>query len=554
MKTLESITQNGETWKSISSVDDKIHESWVVSNFGRVYRLPYSNGKVSTELREVSIIPIENKGSDYFYFPAGITKNRSKIVLPLIVKKLFDESFNEITNSTPHYFFKDGNSKNNHIDNIVVFYPLINYPHLVWDFYETLSSNVKNKKFQYLTAIEFGDLDLPIIEKSFNEWKNKNNLPYYECPPSGKAILKLISDTLRKMNLRGGIDSWLSYHNKNSHEIGDAEHIFQVSNSGSIHKSRLECFVQNVIFEMSLIDENFKQQPLSKLIDNEVGDYDPVPDQFFFHPKNGKLVIVEVFGVADPEKKNDERGLYYIEKSQRKYQLYSDENIIFIDLWVKNKPMREILEMINTKFISQDIIESPLTFSESLMPKSERLNLLEFLMDFKKKNGIFEVGELKKHNGRVHKLLVRYCLDLSIQPCEFLSQKIYPEIDLPIGEGGFVSVRAYKRNQKLISQITKLVEKGIVKSVNDLKKIKTGVSLSDRLFRMTRSIGTTSGEWFKKEFPQLNKTKKSNEYSFEEIIELFKKYKTRTEAQLAHSGIYKRAYREELIDKLFPVK
>jgi hypothetical protein len=555
MKKIESVSQEGEIWKSVFSVYDKIHESWIVSNFGRVYRLPYRNGKVTTKLQEIFVKPIEWDTSDYYYFSAGIGKNRSKIVLPFVVKKLFDKSFKEVFDSSPRYYFKDGNSRNNHVDNIVIFYPLVNYPNLLWDFYEILSSNVKNKKFQYLIAIEFGDLDLSIIEKSFDEWKNKNNLPYYQCPPTGKAILKMISDTLKKINLPGGIDSWLNFNGKNSHEMGKIEKIFQVSNSGSSHQSRLECFVDNVMFEMSLIDENFKQQPLSNLIQKKLVDYDPVPDFFFLHPKNKKLVLVEVFGVADLENKNNERGLEYIKKAEQKYELYSDENIIFIDLWVKNKPMKEILEMINKKFILNDIIETPLIFSASLMPKSEILNLLDFLRDFKKQHGIFEVGELKEHNPKVHRILARYCSDIGVQVCEFLAEKIYPEIELPVGEGGFVSVKGYRRNQKLISEITELVNLGQIKNVNDFKNYHSEVSITDRLYRMTKSMGTTPSEWFKKTFPNVEpKHKSSVEYSHEEIVQKLNGHKNRTTAQLLHPGIYKYASRIGLLEKIYPTK
>jgi len=553
MKELNSITIEGEVWKSLNQIYPQIHDSWVVSNFGRVFRLSYNDGKRIHHLNEVSLRKIENPNSDYLYFSAGIGNNRTKFSLPLVVSKLFDETFSEVDTSTPHYYFKDGNSTNNHIDNIGVFYPLINYIDLVWDFYKTLSSKVPNKKFGFLSDNELRDLSSEIISNSFEEWKYKHSLPYYNMKPTGAAVIKLISDTMKKHKLKGGIESWLKHHGKNSIDSQNGERIKYISNSGSVHQSRVECFVRNLYFKSGLVDENFVSKSLSQLIGIHLVSYDPVPDEFFIHPKTGQLVVSETFGVSKDKESKDDRENTYLKKSNLKYQLYSE--MVFVDLWVKGLTLPQVLDLFNSKLIEKDIISEPLPFSEDLMPQVEKYHIEDVLKSLYNEIGVFEVGELKKKNQYVHKKLVQYCLDLGIMPCQFLWERIYPEIKLPIGEGGFPSVKGYKRNLELISKITDLVQGGFVKNVSDLKKYdKEGESLTDKLFRMTRSIGTTSSKWFKQNFPNLIKTKPSREYQLDELYEKLSGFKNRWSAQQSYPGLYKHAYNLGIIDEIYPKK
>lgn len=550
MKELNSITQEGEVWKLLNEIYPKIHKSWVVSNFGRVFRLSYNDGRTIHPLNEVSLTKIEYQNSDYFYFSAGMGSNRKKFVLPLVVSKLFNESFSETEKSTPHYYFKDGNSTNNHIDNIVVFFPLINYIDLVWGFYEILSSKVSNKKFEFLSGNELRDLSSEIIYKSFEEWKSKHGLPYFNMKPTGIAVIKLINDTMKKHELEGGIESWLKCHGKNTIDSQNGERIRYISNSGSVHQSRVECFVRNLYFEIGLIDENFKSKSLSQLLGKTLDSYDPVPDEFFNHPKTGQLVVSETFGLSKRKKSKDDRENSYLNKSNVKYELYSE--YCFVDLWVKGLTLPQVLDLFNSKLIEKNIISEPLPFSEELMPQVEKYYIEDVLKSLYNKIGVFEVGELKKKNQYVHKKLVQYCLDLGIIPCQFLWERIYPEIELPIGEGGFPSVKGYKRNLELISKITDLVQGGFVKNVRDLKKYdKEGESLTDKLFRMTRSTGTTSGEWFKQNFPEYT-TKGSADYSIREITEIISNFRNRHEVQLRYPGLYKYGKKLGLIDKLYP--
>jgi hypothetical protein len=355
---------------------------------------------------------------------------------------------------------------------------------------------------------------------------------------------------MKKHELGGGIEAWLKCHGKNTIDSQNGERIRYISNSGSVHQSRVECFVRNLYFEIGLIDENFESKSLSQLLGKTLVSYDPVPDEFFNHPKTSQLVVSETFGVSKRKKSKDDRENSYLMKSDVKYELYSE--FCFVDLWVKGLTLPQVLDLFNSKLIEKGIISEPLLFSEDLMPQVEKYYIEDILKSLYNKIGVFELCELKKENQYVHKKLSEYCRDLGIMPCQFLWERIYPEIELPIGEGGFPSVKGYKRNLNLITKITELVEQGLVKKVSDLKKYKNnGVSLNDRLYRMTNSMGTTRGEWFKQNFPECT-TKRSGDYSIREITEIISNFQNRHEVQLRYPGLYKYAKKLGLIDKLYP--
>jgi len=497
MEELKDITLDGEVWKSVNEFDSSIHNSWVVSNYGRVFRLSYKTSHNKTF--PLSEVKIKFHKNNHCLFSCGVGKKRKQLSLPLVVFSLFNDEFTLKNSTIPKYFFKDGNFKNNHIDNIVVIYPLKEYPELVWDLYERISDSIKHKKFRYALNQDLKDLFGEELLIVFNEWKKYHGCLYYECPPTGSAFVKLISDTLKSVGLLGGIDEWLIFNGKNTFDLSNDKFFRYISNCGTFHNSRVECFVRNVYYHLGLIDENFRQESFSKIINKKIIGYDPKPDEFFIHPKNNTLVISETFGVAYNNLKNDKRGNNYVKKAKKKYKIYSD--YVFIDLWTKGLNMRDVLNLLNKKLLDNDIIDEPISFNENLLPKGEKSSIIEKLNDLKNELGIFSMDDLKLHDSYIHGKLSKYCSDLNVTPTKFLCDNIFEDIDLIETKSGVFSIKTYENHKEITNEVSQLVKSGVVTKPKDLYNIDT--ALYWRCFRMVRSMDKIMSVWFNETYPNV---------------------------------------------------
>jgi hypothetical protein len=364
--------------------------------------------------------------------------------------------------------------------------------------------------------------------------KDFNGVPYYKVSSYEWYPIYIFKD-----------DKWYEVTKSYSSSTGK-----QMNNSNPVSwdNSRVECFVRNVYYKLGLIDGDFKQTSLSKIVDENFEQYDPVPDEYFKHPISGELVISETFGFSQKHGDNDRLSKLYVEKSKVKYQLYS--KYIFIDLWVKTLTLKEILNLINDKLIIGGIINNPLLFSEDLMPQSEKIHIESELKEIKKRIGIFDLTKLKEIDQYLHNKLAHYCKDLGTTSIQFLNDRIYPEIELPIGEGGFLSIKGFIRNNDYTKRVMDLISEGKVKNTKDL--FREDSALYYCIYRMTHSNKKTITQWMDETFPNLNRKKKSNELTYEEVLNTVSGFKNRNEVQLKYPGIYKYAKQLGIINKIYP--
>jgi len=502
MKEINDISSNGEIWKTINEFDKKIHKSWVISNFGRVFRLSYEtkSGQIFP-LKEVT--KFVQPHCDFQSVIVGIGSNRKKLPVPLMVKYLFDDNFVYIKKRLTHTSFEDGDIKNNHVDNIKIYYSLIHYPDLIFEFYKILSEGVENKKFDYLTSSEIKDLNESYILESWNTFTSVFELPH-TLKPTGAAVLKLISDSLKNQGESGGINSFLIYNGLQPHksEKISIDNFKYISNLGVFCDSRVECFVKNVYEYLGFVDGDFKKKNLSKLTNNKDLFYNPVPDEYFMRPQYDKLIVSETFGVSPKINPKGKIQKKYVEKAKLKEKLYQKFDFILIDLWVHGLTLREVLDLMNRKLISLGLIDTEVIFHEELLPNVEIINLKDSLLKFKEDFPLFDLKILKEKNPRLYGIFIRHCEDLYITPVEYLDQRIFFDIETPVGEGGFLSMKAYKRNILTIKQTKSIIKKYNLTSAKGI--LEKDSALYWRIFRMCRTKKVPMSKFLK---PLFGKTR-----------------------------------------------
>lgn len=97
-----------EVWKDIKGYE-KIYQ---VSNFGKVKRLTFINGNVKLQKERMST-PTNN---GHGYLIVGLSKNGKR--KNFYVHRLVAETFLDNLNNLPQVNHKDGNKKNNRVDNL----------------------------------------------------------------------------------------------------------------------------------------------------------------------------------------------------------------------------------------------------------------------------------------------------------------------------------------------------------------------------------------------------------------------------------------------------
>jgi hypothetical protein len=545
---VSEITEVGEIWKKLNEVFPEVHESFLISNYGRIYRQPYLCPQGSRWGGEFCKIVMR-----FGVATTGVRDSNpnnmktKKISVALAYYKLFvNLDFIVNQNWLPIYHYRDGNDKNFIDGNCIVTYSLENFPNELLEVYRYISEifcQISNSNFRFLGTRELSSIseeEYKVFEQQYNK-RYKNN--FFKFPKSGGGFERMVSECLKKMDIREkGILNFLKKMNVDIDK--DYSNNRYISNLGSICDSNIECFVRNVYESISLIDEKFEKLNLSKIVGVSKLNYDPIPDEFFEF--GGKMYISETFGFCHTDDK-DKISKIYNDKSIRKQKLYQDFGLSVISLYVHGKTYQEVLSEINDYLLNYKIIKTPIVWDENLLPRSYRFEMKEELLKFLSEKGEwFTPKELKESNKKLYIKLTKFCEMNEFTVTEYLSKEIFKTDEIEYARG-VPSVVTHYSHQKITQEVKNVVKTNKIETMNELEKIDS--PLYWRLFRMCRSRGQKMSDFFVNE---LNINRKRMTYSRDELIEMFKNCRNRWDAQKKNETQYRIAKRLGVIDELFP--
>ncbi len=546
--TLEEVTKNGEVWKKISGVFNWVDDTFMISNYGRVFRVPYLNpqgARWGGEFCEISLrfgvptVCVRNNNS----------KNNKSIRLSaaIIYYKLFiNPSFEINTNYLPIYHFKDNDNMNFIDSNCVVGYSLENNCNELLEVYKFISEfycKLKGSDFRFIGVRELSSIDEKIytdLECSFNIIKPNT---FVSFPKSGGGFERIIHGCMKKNNCASyGVVDFLKFMNVDINKFYSNTKF--ISNLNTICDSNIECFVRNVYEHLGLINENFEKKSLSQIVNVKGLVYNPIPDEFFTHEET--VYVSETYGFCSNDDK-DEISVIYNEKIKLKTKLYDQFNLKQISLYVHGKTYQEVLVDINEQLINFGLIKTPISFSDEFYPKSFSFIMKDELEKFFKSEGcIFSPKTLKQKNKKLHGKLTRFCEMNNFTLTEYLAKEIFKDITITKARGQF-SVVTHKSHQQIKDDVKKIVKDQNITTLDQLQQIDS--SLYWRLFRMCRSNDEKISDFFIREF-KINRKRKT--YTHEELIDMFKDCKNRWACQQKNESQYRNAKKMGIIDILFP--